>query len=134
MASGLSTPAPVLLVVEDNVDQRTLLREFLGDVLPCDLREAADGVSALEQAQDRRPNLVLLDLQIPPQGGLQLLGEMRAHAQLADVPVIVLSGSRAADDLAGVEAAGVFRFIEKPYDLDDLESAVVAARSAPARH
>ena len=72
-----------------------LIREFVSELLPCELREAPDGLTALAQARDCRPNLVLLDLHIPPHGGLQVLQELRADATLAQVPVIVMSGSRA---------------------------------------
>ncbi|HMA33016.1 MAG TPA: response regulator [Chloroflexia bacterium] len=125
------SPPPVLLVVEDNLEQRALLREFLPEIVRCDLREAADGVSALAEAQACRPSLVLLDLHIPPRGGIDLLHTLRADAALASVPVIILSGSRLAADLERVAQAGVFRFIEKPYNLDDLETAVHAALDAP---
>jgi len=118
---------PVLLLVEDNPEQRSLLREFLSDILPCDLHEAADGYAALAHARARHPNLVLLDLQVPPHGGIQVLHTLRTEAALGDVPVIVMSGSRLPADLAEVAAAGVFCFIEKPYSLDDLESAIFAA-------
>jgi CheY-like chemotaxis protein len=121
--------SPVLLVVEDSADQRMLIREFVSELLPCELREAPDGLTAMVQARDCRPNLVLLDLHIPPHGGLQVLQELRADATLAQVPVIVMSGSRAPADLATIEAAGGSRFIEKPYDLDELESAIFSMLS-----
>ncbi len=131
--NNLSTGAPpVLLLVEDNPEQRGLLREFLSDILPCDLREAADGYVALDHARTARPNLILLDLQVPPHGGIEVLHSLRTEADLGDVPVIIMSGSRLPSDLAEVAAAGVFRFIEKPYSLDDLESAIFAALSAGA--
>ena len=72
---------------------------------------------------------MLLDLHIPPHGGLQVLQELRADASLARVPVIVMSGSRAPADIATIEAAGVSRFIEKPYDLDELENAIFSMLS-----
>ncbi len=135
-ATALSTRStgspPVLLLVEDNPEQRGLLREFLSDILPCDLREAPDGHAALHHARAQRPNLVLLDLQVPPHGGIQVLQTLRSEAALGDVPVIVMSGSRLPSDLAEVAAAGVFCFIEKPYSLDDLESAIFAALSTHA--
>ena len=125
-----SNSSPVVLLVEDNPEQRGLLREFLSDILPCDLREAPDGYVALDQARARRPNLVLLDLQVPPHGGIQVLQTLRSEAALGDVPVIVMSGSRLPADLEEVATADVFCFIEKPYSLDDLESAIFAALSA----
>lgn len=131
MDSTPVTGPPVVLIVEDNLEQRTLLREFLADVLTCDLREAGDGDAALGAVRCCRPDLVLLDLHIPPAGGMQVLQTLRADALLSDVPVIVLSGSRLPADIARVEAAGACRYIEKPYDLDELETAVLAALRPP---
>jgi CheY-like chemotaxis protein len=118
---------PVLLLVEDSPEQRMLLREFLSDILPCELHEAPDGSTALAHARRHRPDLVLLDLQIPPHGGMDLLRRLRTEQGLANVPVIVMSGSRLASDLEEVAASGVFRFIEKPYSLDDLEATILEA-------
>jgi CheY-like chemotaxis protein len=118
---------PVLLVVEDNLEQRTLLREFLPEIVRCDLKEASDSNTALVHLRDCRPDIVLLDLHVPPRGGQAILHAIADDPYLADVRVIVLSGSRAPADLALIDNDYVFRFLEKPYNLDDLEDAVRAA-------
>lgn len=123
--------SPVLLVVEDNAQQRALLREFAADVLPCQVQEAADGVSALSQARARRPDLVLLDLYVPPCGGINVLHALRADARLSDVPVVVISGSCKPEDLDAATAAGISRFISKPYDLDVLETTILELLPRP---
>lgn len=126
MITSVSRSTPVLLVVEDSPEQRMLLGEFLTDVLPCQVWEAADGDTALAHAQAHPPDLVLTDLHIPPRGGLPFLRALRANPLFTQVPVIVLSGSRRPEDIAAIEAVGACRFIEKPYDLDDLEAAILA--------
>ncbi len=132
MADSAPTPLPVLLLVEDNAEQRLMLREFFADFLACDLREAAEGNAAMALALDCPPDLVLLDLHIPPHGGLSLLQTMRDDPRLANVPVIVVSGSRLPSERAAVLAAGAYCFVEKPYDLDLLESRVLGALGGEA--
>src|SRR4051812_32825424 len=91
---------PVLLVVEDNQEQRTLLREFLPEIVRCDLKEASDSEAALVHLRDCRPDLVLLDLHVPPRGGQGILQAIQDDGRLGGTRVIVLSGSRAPADLA----------------------------------
>ncbi len=124
MTSPPVTRAPYLLIIEDNSEQRILLREFLADILITDLEEASDSEAGLTLAQTRPPDLVLLDLHVPPHGGMTVLRTLRADPVLARVPVLVLSGSRKADDLAAIRADPGSRFLEKPYDLDDLEQTI----------
>jgi CheY-like chemotaxis protein len=123
--------APVLLVVEDNPEQRMLLGEFIPDVLACELHLVENTEAALVHARIRRPDLVLLDLQVPPHGGMEMLRALRSDAELLGVSVIVLSGSHRAEEVAAVEAEGGCRFIEKPYDLDVLEQAILDCLPKP---
>ncbi len=126
-----SEAAPVLLIVEDNPEQRMLLSEFIPEILPCALHLVSDAEAALARARAHHPHLVLLDLHVPPHGGIALLRALRGDVQLSDVAVIVLSGSHRAEDVAAVEAEGGCRFIEKPYDLDVLEQAILDCLPKP---
>jgi DNA-binding response OmpR family regulator len=101
-----------------------LLREFIADLLPCQLHEAADTDTGLTLARRHRPNLLIMDLHVPPRGGMTLLRILSADSQFAQTQVIVLSGSRRAEEIAEIEALATCRFIEKPYNLDDLEAAI----------
>ncbi len=115
---------PVLLIVEDSPEQRMLLREFIADLLPCALHEAGDTDTGLTLARRHRPDLLLMDLYLPPRGGMVLLRTITADPQFQDTQVIVLSGSRRAEEIAEIEKLDACRFIEKPYNLDDLEAAI----------
>ena len=118
-------PARLLLVEDNDADVR-LTREAL--------REAGDGVrlSAVgdgEQAlaylrqeagfaEAPRPDLVLLDLNLPRKDGTEVLAEMRADERLACIPVIVLTSSAAQQDIEACYARGANAFVVKPQDLD----------------
>ena len=115
---------PVLLIVEDSPEQRMLLREFIADLLQCEIYQAADTDRGLALARRRPPDLLLMDLHVPPRGGMALLRTITAEPQFSRTQVIVLSGSRRAEEIAEIEALAACRFIEKPYNLDDLEAAI----------
>jgi CheY-like chemotaxis protein len=120
----MSNAVPVLLIVEDSPEQRMLLREFIPDILPCALHEAGDTDTALLLVHRERPDLVLMDLHVPPRGGMVVLRALRENPQFTGTQVIILSGSRREDEIAAIEAMAACRFIEKPYNLDDLEAAI----------
>jgi CheY-like chemotaxis protein len=99
-----ATAAPVrILLVEDNLADVRLTREVLGLAdLPGELAVARDGVEALERLRApgaARPDLVLLDLNLPRKSGLEVLAEMKSDPDLRCVPVVVLTTSRAESDV-----------------------------------
>jgi two-component system KDP operon response regulator KdpE len=81
---------------------------------------AADGEAGLRAARDERPDVVLLDLNLPDRSGGELLAELRAWSS---VPVVVVSVRDAADDIAGLLEAGADDYIVKPF-----HTAVLIAR------
>src|SRR5688572_32223351 len=86
---------PRILVVEDDSE----LREALVDVLRLAGREVngvGDGRSALDCMRGARPDVVVLDLMLPVMTGWEVLAEQRSDPNLADIPVIVLSGNTTA--------------------------------------
>jgi CheY-like chemotaxis protein len=101
-----------LLVVEDNPDSRLLLTVLLSDHY--DLSEAATGPEALESMRAERPELVLLDIGLPGMDGVEVLTEMKADAQLAGVPVIVLTARAMAGDREEFLAKGFDDYVSKP--------------------
>ena len=113
--AGASARRPIL-VVEDDADARnilTLALEYEGYAV----ESADDGLSALQKLRSMRPQLIILDLNMPRMGGEEFLYAWRAGVQTAGVPVIIVTAASAAlkpSDL-GVEA-----FIPKPFDLDML--------------
>ena len=116
-----------VLVVEDNPADVELLRWALdGANVQCDLTVIEDGGEALAFMQQRgkytgspRPDLAILDLNLPKYDGLEILEAMRANKAFAGVTVAVLSSSSSPRDRAKMEAFNIGRYITKPPDLDE---------------
>jgi two-component system response regulator MtrA len=112
-----------VLICEDD----PALREFLRVALDGNYRfaETGDGLEAVKVAREIRPDIVLLDVMLPGQSGLDALRQIRADDALKDTPVIVMtafSDVRSSD----VEAAGADCFLNKPFDPLELVEAVEA--------
>jgi CheY-like chemotaxis protein len=71
------------------------------------------------QLEGPSPDLVLLDLNIAPISGLELLGRIRANAKLANVPVVIMSGSENKEDVRRAYRSGANSYINKPARLDE---------------
>jgi CheY-like chemotaxis protein len=119
---------PTVLICEDD----TALREFLRIVLDDDyvFAETGDGVSAVELTRELQPDVVLLDVLLPGQSGLDALRQIRDDPAVADTPVVVMT---AFTDLARQEAesSGADRLLSKPFEPSELVEAVkeLVARS-----
>jgi chemotaxis family two-component system response regulator Rcp1 len=121
-----------ILLVEDNPGDADLVAEALRDC-PCDVSIAADGVEALEylrregrHAGARRPDLVLLDLNLPRLSGREVLARTKEDPDLKHVPVVVLSSSHAERDLLDAYRLHANCFVTKPVDLNDFLASVGA--------
>lgn len=114
-----------ILVVEDNPDDVELLRMALGEAhVDCDLTVIEDGVEALEFIEhqcgpEARPDLAILDVNLPRRDGIEVLSGMRLNPLFSDVPVAVLSSSMLPRERASMEALRIRRYMLKPHDLDE---------------
>ena len=121
-----------LLVVEDNPTDVMLLQEALRAAghrhEPQIARDGEEAMSHLRGGGER-PDLVLLDLNLPRKNGTEVLAEMRADEQLARIPVIVLTSSAAQQDIDECYARGANAFVVKPQDLDAFMDLIGAIRS-----
>jgi len=108
---------PVILVVDDDgpilLLMRNLLREFGFDPVA-----AGSGPQALEEAQRRTPDLILLDRNMPGMSGDEVLQKLRETHTLAHVPVLILSGEPI--DPAELQRLGATGAVLKPFDVTDL--------------
>ena len=114
---------PLILVVDDSitvrrVTQRLLQREGYRVTL------AADGLQALERLQDERPTVVLSDIEMPRMDGFDLARNIRADAQLADLPIIMITSRIAQKHREHAMELGVNNYLGKPYSDDELLSLV----------
>ena len=123
-----------ILLVEDNAGDVRLTREALREAdVAAALIAVPDGEQALaylrnegDHAGATRPDLVLLDLNLPKKNGLEVLEEIRRDADLRRVPVIMLTTSSSARDISACYDRGVNCYVVKPLDLDDFTALVQA--------
>jgi CheY-like chemotaxis protein len=92
---------------------------------------AADGATGLQLAVSLRPDLVLLDMQLPDLDGMLVLKRLREHQSLRHVPVIVLSANAMPEEIARARANGAADYWTKPLDFQRFLSGV--ARTLAAR-
>ncbi len=112
----------VALIVDDDDDARDLL-ERLALRMSYDTVVAADGAEALEKARSVRPDLILLDLHMPVMDGWTVLEKLRADADLADIPTIVVSVD---DDTRNCLALGAEDFFTKPINRIEFERTLLS--------
>ena len=116
----------IVLMVEDNPDDVDLTREVLIETkLRIDLRPVQDGVEAMaflrqegQYADAPRPDLILLDLNMPRKDGRETLAEIKADDDLKMIPVVVLTTSQAEADIIGSYSNHANCYVTKPVDLD----------------
>jgi CheY-like chemotaxis protein len=111
-----------ILLVEDDPDDVLLTTEVLGEAtMPSDLHVAIDGEEAMDFLHRRgrfadvpRPDLVLLDLNLPKKDGRQILTEIKSDPELRRIPVIVLTTSAAERDVLHAYDTHVNAYVRKP--------------------
>jgi len=116
-----------ILLVEDNPGDVELTREaFINGEIANRINVARDGVEALEYLRRQgvysnavRPDIVLLDLNLPRKSGLEVLVELKADPELRSIPIVVLTTSRDEQDIAHSYHAYANCYISKPVDFDE---------------
>ncbi|MDG4821746.1 response regulator [Asanoa sp. WMMD1127] len=121
-----------ILVVEDDDGDAMMIREALeGVTTPATLHRVADGEQALEflrQPSDGRPDMILLDLNMPRMDGRETLVALKRDPDLKSIPVIILTTSDDIRDVAGMYQEHANAFVTKPMDFDALEAVVQQIR------
>ena len=112
-----------VLLCDDEDVLRQLVRATLGHSHYA-IVEAADGDESLELARAHRPDLIVLDMMMPGRSGLEVLRELRADAELARTPVIMLTARAREADREEAVAAGADRYLAKPFSPLELISVV----------
>ncbi|CAM5288757.1 Regulator of RpoS [Streptomyces avidinii] len=125
----MTTPARPfdVLLVEDDMADALLIEEALSERGARNLVQVTDGVAALEYLRDpdsARPDLIVLDLNMPRMNGRDLLRVLKTDEELQDIPVVVLTTSAAPDDVAGAYRSHANAYVTKPVNLEQFEQAV----------
>jgi two-component system, cell cycle response regulator DivK len=108
-----------ILVVEDQEDNRRILRDLLTS-RGYELVEAKDGEQALALAQHQRPDLILMDVQIPVIDGYEVTRRIKSNPALRDIPIIVVTSYALSGDESKARAAGCNGYVSKPYSTRQL--------------
>ena len=114
----------VVLLVEDNPDDVVMIREALEQSLtPIQLYLVSNGEQAIKfvrrgDADAPRPSLILLDLNLPIRNGLDVLAELKSDTEFLSIPIVVLTTSRAPNDIRQCYSLHANAYIIKPPDFD----------------
>ena len=103
-----------ILVVEDQADNREILRDLL-TFSGFEIVEATDGAQALDAITKRRPDLILMDIQLPVMDGYEATRRIKADPATKDIPIIVVTSYARSGDEAKARAAGSDDYVAKPF-------------------
>ena len=103
-----------ILVVEDHEDNRQILRDLLG-AAGYEMIEAHDGEAALRTASASKPDLILMDIQLPLVDGYEATRRIKADPALKAIPIIAVTSYALSGDEEKARAAGCDAYVAKPY-------------------
>ncbi|HEX2116940.1 MAG TPA: response regulator [Alphaproteobacteria bacterium] len=103
-----------ILVVEDTEDNRQIIRDLLSSA-GYDLVEAQDGAEGVAMAKSQRPDLILMDIQLPVLDGYEATRRIKADPALSHIPVIAVTSYALSGDEAKTRAAGCDGYVAKPF-------------------
>ena len=107
-----------ILIVEDNEKNMKLARDVLQSRGYATL-EAVTGEEGVRLVIDKKPDLVLMDIQLPGINGMEALRQLRADPGCAKIPVVAFTASVTPTDRSQISAAGFDAFISKPINLKE---------------
>lgn len=131
MGQGAANPVRIL-VVDDDPGDVLMIEEALADSeIEKVIDVVSDGQEAMEflrregrHTEARRPDVILLDLNMPRMDGRQVLGEVKQDEDLRTIPIVVLTTSNADTDIVGSYTLQANAYVTKPIDLDDFNDVV----------
>jgi two-component system, cell cycle response regulator DivK len=103
-----------ILVVEDTEDNRQILRDLLS-AAGYDMIEAHDGAEGVARASEHRPDLILMDIQMPVMDGYEATRRIKADPALKSIPVIAVTSYALSGDEDKARAAGCDGYVAKPF-------------------
>ena len=120
----------LILIVEDNEKNMKLVRDVL-QVKGYATLEAGTAEHGLAIAAERKPDLILMDIQLPGMSGIQALSVLRADPRTKQIPVIAVTASVMQQDRKQITDAGFDAYLGKPLDLKEFLKTVARVLGAP---
>jgi two-component system, cell cycle response regulator DivK len=103
-----------ILVVEDQADSRQIIRDMLAGT-DYEITEAANGEEALRAIANQRPDLILMDIQLPIMDGYTATNQIKADPALRSIPIIAVTSYALAGEENKARAAGCDEYVTKPF-------------------
>ena len=110
---------PLALVVDDSLSARRSLTQFMEDS-GYEVRAARDGIEAIEILQGRKPNIMLVDMEMPRMNGIELTAHVRSNEETSHIPIIMITSRSTAKHRQQADNAGVNTHFTKPFKEDEL--------------
>ena len=116
-----------VLIVDDSAAIRKILQRVLQqtDVTFGEIQEAGDGLEAIEKLKQKRFGLVLSDINMPNMDGIQLLSQMRAHAEWSSIPVVMITTEGSQAKVLEAVDLGARGYVRKPFTADHIKEKLV---------
>ena len=115
-----------ILIVDDEPDLVSTV-EYRLQFADCQVVTASNGQEGLERAEAEKPDLILLDTNMPVMDGHEMLERLRANGSLKHIPVIMLTARCEPQDIAAASAHGVTDYVTKPFDFAELTAKIQTA-------
>lgn len=109
----------VILYVEDNFENKLFVRRVI-ESMGHEMMEAENGFDSLTLAAERKPDMILMDVNIPGMDGLETTTKFKADPELSDIPIIALTANAMKGDKERCLAAGCDGYMQKPVGVSDL--------------
>lgn len=124
LPDGVAPSPPLLLYVEDNRANMELVRELIARREDVNFLSAVDAHSGLALAHIHKPQVILMDVNLPGINGMDALRMLRDDPSGADIPVIALSSDAFPGQIEKGLEAGFFRYLTKPFKINELMAAI----------
>jgi two-component system alkaline phosphatase synthesis response regulator PhoP len=124
--SKKKTSQAKILLVDDEPDLVSTV-EYRLKFCQCEVVTAADGKEGLEKAVSEKPDLILLDTNMPVMNGHEMLEHLRNNPELKNIPVIMLTALCEPQDVASASAYGISDYVTKPFDFAELLEKIKSA-------
>jgi len=118
--SGPDGPRYVVVYIEDNPSNIAFMEDLLADFERVELLTAPTAEIGVELVRARRPDIVIMDINLPGMSGFEATRKLASWPETRDIPVIALSAAAMIRDAARVAGAGFYRYLTKPVKVDEL--------------
>jgi PAS domain S-box-containing protein len=116
----------LVVYVEDNPSNIAFMQDLLSDFDRVELVTAPNAEIGIEIVRDRHPHAVIMDINLPGMNGFEATRRLHESPETRDIPVIALSAAAMVRDADKVAAAGFYRYLTKPVQIDELTAALEA--------